>query len=220
MSITKMRASSRGGTGSAQGAGTDIRPAVEPTATGSTTFLSSRVRLRTHFSRSANLERDHGMPIGDYMPTARAREVLRRVIAGMGDAAAGRAISITGAYGTGKSSLALFLDALLGPPRPALRNPLTRSSARLTQPCTRLPSPRESSCRVGRFCAPPQLRSAEPVTETLLRALKTAVEQRPASQRKSKACTRILEAEPGPHLEILPLLGGLARERAGCTAHH
>ena len=82
-------------------------------------MLASHVSVQEHFSRSANLERDHGQPMSDYLPTARAREVLRRVVGGLHTPDEGRAFSITGTYGTGKSSLALFLEAILGEPSPA-----------------------------------------------------------------------------------------------------
>src|SRR5947209_4284705 len=75
--------------------------------------LSDHIRLRQRFARSVNVERDaDSETVAGYLPTARALDVIERVAAGMIDASAGRAISITGPYGSGKSSLALFLDAL------------------------------------------------------------------------------------------------------------
>lgn len=61
-----------------------------------------------------NVERDHGPEaIRGYLPTGRALDVVRRVAAGFIDPRAGRAFSITGPHGGGKSSLAVFFDALL-----------------------------------------------------------------------------------------------------------
>ncbi|MGN9915363.1 hypothetical protein [Micromonospora palomenae] len=176
-------------------------------------MLASRVEVRTHFSRSANLERDHGQPITDYIPTARAREVLRRVIAGIGDASAGRALSITGTYGTGKSSLALFLDALLG--TPSLAQDSADEVLSAIDPALHEAAvvARSSLPGAAILCASATAQR-EPVTETLLRALKIAVGRLPEPHRMSKACTRILAAAPSPDLEILPLLDGLAREHA------
>lgn len=75
--------------------------------------LADFVRPRSRFSRSANVERDHGTDaIDGYIPTGRALDVIARVARGLADPAAGRAFSITGPHGGGKSSLAVFLDSL------------------------------------------------------------------------------------------------------------
>ncbi|UGQ39589.1 hypothetical protein [Rhodococcus aetherivorans] len=78
--------------------------------------LSESVRARPRFSRSANVERDHGAhAIEGYIPTGRAIDVVSRIGRGLLDASAGRTFSITGPHGVGKSSLAVFLDGLLAP---------------------------------------------------------------------------------------------------------
>lgn len=75
------------------------------------------VRIKPRFARSANVERDDfALAIDGYVPTARAMDVVTRVVAGLTGSGAERAISVTGPYGSGKSSLALFLGALFGPP--------------------------------------------------------------------------------------------------------
>src|SRR5262245_17518801 len=78
--------------------------------------LSEFVSVRQRFVRSANVERDSdGEAVSGYIPTARALDVVGRIVAGLASASNGRAISLTGPYGTGKSSLALFLDGLFAP---------------------------------------------------------------------------------------------------------
>lgn len=78
--------------------------------------LESSVTVNKRFSRSANVERDHGpRSIEGYLPTGRAVDVVTRLGRGLLDSAAGRAFSITGPHGGGKSSLGVFLDALLSP---------------------------------------------------------------------------------------------------------
>lgn len=78
--------------------------------------LSEFVRARARFSRSANIERDHGVhAIEGYIPTGRAIDVVSRIGRGLLDASTGRTFSITGPHGVGKSSLAVFLDGLLAP---------------------------------------------------------------------------------------------------------
>lgn len=79
-----------------------------------TTTLADFVRPRSRFSRSANIERDHGpKAIDGYVPTGRAVDVIARISRGLSEPAAGRAFSITGPHGGGKSSLAIFLDSLV-----------------------------------------------------------------------------------------------------------
>jgi hypothetical protein len=79
-----------------------------------TSTLADFVQARSRFSRSANVERDHGpRAIEGYIPTGRAIDVISRIARGLGDPVAGRTFSLTGPHGSGKSSLAVFLDGLL-----------------------------------------------------------------------------------------------------------
>ena len=79
--------------------------------------LADHIRILPRFARSANLERDSGrsQPLEGYVVTARAREAVERILTVAATQPAGGAWSLTGPYGSGKSSLALLLDALLGP---------------------------------------------------------------------------------------------------------
>lgn len=69
------------------------------------------------FVRSANVEFDHKNPraLDGYMLTSGARRVLGRIAPSLTDAAAPRAWTLTGPYGTGKSSFAVFAAQLLAP---------------------------------------------------------------------------------------------------------
>ena len=79
-----------------------------------TRTLANHVRTSNRFSRSANVERDHGgAAIDGYVPTGRALDVISRIASGLTEPAAGRTFSITGPHGGGKSSLAVFLDGLM-----------------------------------------------------------------------------------------------------------
>lgn len=70
--------------------------------------------VKPRMSKSANVERDTGSESLDgYIPTGRVLDVVRRIASGMTEPSAGRAFSITGPYGSGKSSFAVFLGALL-----------------------------------------------------------------------------------------------------------
>lgn len=76
--------------------------------------LSEHVLVSRRFSRSANVERDqNASAIDGYIPTGRALDVLSRIARGLTDSTAGRAFSVTGPPGGGKSSLAVFLSALV-----------------------------------------------------------------------------------------------------------
>ena len=80
--------------------------------------LSHAVVVNSRFARSANIERDTGIEaLRGYVPTGRAVDVIRRVGQGLANSAAGRTFSITGPHGGGKSSMALFLGALLADPK-------------------------------------------------------------------------------------------------------
>lgn len=78
--------------------------------------LHEFVTVKGRFARSVRSDRDEGQAaqLAGYLPTGRSLEVIRRVLNGMTRADGARAFSITGPYGSGKSSLAVFLDALLG----------------------------------------------------------------------------------------------------------
>ena len=81
-------------------------------------ILADRIAVRGRFARSANVERDSGLPepLDGYVVTARVLDVVERITSTACHGAAGGAWSLTGPYGSGKSSLALLLDAAFGPP--------------------------------------------------------------------------------------------------------
>ena len=89
--------------------------------------LADHIRVAGRFARSANVERDIAAtePLDGYVVTARALDVVERVAAAAAGGPAGGAWSLTGPYGSGKSSLALLLDAAWGgdsaPRRAALK---------------------------------------------------------------------------------------------------
>ena len=78
--------------------------------------LASSVSVRPRFARSANLERDleRREPLDGYIVTSRALDVVERIAETAATGPAGGAWSVTGPYGSGKSSLALLIDAAFG----------------------------------------------------------------------------------------------------------
>ena len=78
--------------------------------------LARRVRVKTCYTRSTNVERDKGgvATVAAYCPTARGVALLEDVAAALGKDNQPRAWSLIGPYGSGKSTFAVFLYALLG----------------------------------------------------------------------------------------------------------
>lgn len=68
----------------------------------------------TRFLRSVNVERDHadGDALSGYLLTSGGTRVLQRITS----ESAGRAWTLTGPYGTGKSAFCVFALQLLAPP--------------------------------------------------------------------------------------------------------
>ncbi|MDE0701950.1 MAG: hypothetical protein OXH61_14650 [Acidimicrobiaceae bacterium] len=79
-------------------------------------LLSDSITVSSRYARSANLERDAAQlePLDGYVVTARTLDVVERIVTTAAKGLAGGAWSLTGPYGSGKSSLALLLDATLG----------------------------------------------------------------------------------------------------------
>ena len=77
--------------------------------------LADMIAVGARFARSVNLERDLARiePLDGYVVTARALDVVERIATSAAGGRAGGAWSLTGPYGSGKSSLALLLDAAL-----------------------------------------------------------------------------------------------------------
>lgn len=79
------------------------------------TPLRDVIQIRTRFARSTNLERDGDtLALADYVPTGRSLDLLRRVAMACTDQVRPRAWSVSGPYGSGKSSFALLLDGVFG----------------------------------------------------------------------------------------------------------
>ena len=82
--------------------------------------LANRIRVKTCYTRSANVERDSGSvaTVAAYCPTARGVALLEDVAAALGQENQPRAWSLIGPYGSGKSTFGVFLHALLGAKAP------------------------------------------------------------------------------------------------------
>ena len=78
--------------------------------------LAHRIKVKTCYTRSTNVERDSGAlaTIAAYHPTTRGVALLEDVAAAFGKGNQPRAWSLIGPYGSGKSTFGVFLHALLG----------------------------------------------------------------------------------------------------------
>lgn len=144
-------------------------------------LLSDSIAVTERYARSANLERDAARhePFDGYVVTARVLDVVERVVTVASASKSGGAWSLTGPYGSGKSSLALLLDALLGPPCDTREtvlsliddvSPEVGSLARQVHECY----------DTGDACFNRGLATAqrEPLAHTILRTLESAVQRR------------------------------------------
>ena len=165
--------------------------------------LADRISVVGRFARSANLERDaeHSEPLEGYVVTARAVDVIERVATKAATGSSGGAWTLTGPYGSGKSSLALLLGATLGPDSPTRRiawrlladaSPEVESKIRQAHSIHRT---QKRGFHCGLVTA-----SREPLRQTVLRALRSAVNRRYGTvttdiSRQAPKAVRILSRE-------------------------
>ena len=140
--------------------------------------LADSVSVRTRFARSANLERDSGRsePFDGYIVTGRALDMIERLTSTALAGRAGGAWSVTGPHGSGKSSLALLLDAAFGPGKRLRSTALdliadaSPAAAEAIQDAHRRHSTRRKGFQRGLVTA-----QREPIARTLLRGLHAAI---------------------------------------------
>lgn len=164
------------------------------------TNLADHITISPRFARSANLERDVTAvdPLEGYVATARAVDVVERLATRAASTAAGGAWSITGPYGSGKSSLALLIDGAFGEAGAIRDKALDLLSAATPDLATTIVSAHErhDTLELG-FCRAVATAHREPISHTVLRALHSGVIRRfgripPAS--KFKAARELKEA--------------------------
>ena len=139
------------------------------------TRLSDIVLIEHRNVRSVNVEREleSASPLDGFIVTEQVLDGVRRLLAALQPAPIGRAWSITGPYGAGKSSFAHFLCALLaGETEPAFRR-AHRLLAAADAPLAK--SIKEARCTLGvmerGFIRAAATAEREPVSSTVARAL-------------------------------------------------
>ena len=171
--------------------------------------LADRIRVNTRYTRSINVERDRASPsiVDAYVPTPRAIDLLEGVAATLDPKDRPRAWSLVGPYGSGKSSFALFLHELLGPPgapKKAARKSLADARSDLARRFARQPA----------WCRVVLTGTAEPLAARLLVALDDAATHFFSGKRGRKPSVvyqiRAAREQPRvPDSDLLPLVEGL-----------
>ncbi len=143
-------------------------------------LLADGISVRGRFARSANLERDRARPepLDGYVLTARGADVVERIAAVAAGGPAGGAWSVTGPYGSGKSSLALLLDAAFGGRDEMQQQALSLIDAVSPATAERIRRAHERHGTAERgFCRALVTAAREPLTRTVARALRSAASQ-------------------------------------------
>lgn len=147
-------------------------------ATGSDTTVPTGIKVMGLPTRSTNLERDvQATEFPDLYIGVRTQEVIERLAAAVEDPKRVRSWSLTGPYGSGKSTLGLLIDALLvceGPRRERAHDLLRSTNAGLG---ARLAQARRAGTADG-FLGAVVTARREPLTVTVARALRLAAERR------------------------------------------
>lgn len=140
--------------------------------------LADHIRIQPRFAKSANLERDAGraQPLEGYVVTSRALEAVERMLTVAASQQAGGAWSLTGPYGSGKSSLALLLDALFGPDGTTRDTAVTLLEAANSDMADLAWAAHDNHhTQETGFCRGLVTAAREPLNRTILRALHSAV---------------------------------------------
>jgi len=140
----------------------------------SATPLNELFQIKARFSRSVSLAVDYYslQSLDGYVLSPLGRTILRRIAEGLGPSSRARAWSITGPYGAGKSSFALFLARMLSCPiDKAARDWLQAGDGDLyTELYSTLPGLKD-----GGFFIIPVVGSREPLDLAIVRGLRRSL---------------------------------------------
>lgn len=159
--------------------------------------LSDYISIQRRYSRSVNLERDLNIAesVIGYIPTQRALETFERFISAYSTPNSVRAWTLTGVYGTGKSSFAHFLSSVLAP----REEPVRKNTMRI---CEKAITPVIPHCREFLDGLPSRglvravgMAHPEPVAHTIIRILRCGTklfwEGKKSQDRKPKVLTEL-----------------------------
>lgn len=140
-------------------------------------LLADVLRATPQFARSVNVERDSRVSdLKGYLPTQRAIDVLWRFTAALTDASITRAWSVTGPYGSGKSSLALLLDCLTGPADEKVRDDALALVSSVDEIlASKVRAALDATSGADGFLRATVTAQREPIERTIVRAVATAL---------------------------------------------
>lgn len=153
-------------------------------------YLSDYFSINRRYMRSINLERDLAdvTALDGYILTDKSIEALRRILHGFSSEQLAVAWTLTGVYGTGKSSFAHFLTSISAPEKDPLRcKAIEILQNLLTENSFEVEAIKQYIPKKGLFRAVVTAQ-AEPLTNTIFRALRKGVElfwERECSSRES-----------------------------------
>jgi len=147
--------------------------------------LAKYISIKRRYSRSVNLERDslEADSVLGYVPTAKSAETIERVLTSLSTPRSTSAWTLTGVYGTGKSSLAHILSALCAPRSERIHHnakKIVKNSSRFKIDISKLIN-KNSSNGIIRAIATAQ---REPIAHTIIKALSFGISQYPFKGRR------------------------------------
>jgi hypothetical protein len=152
--------------------------------------LADQIRFKQSVGRSVNVERDTSTAVLDsYIVTARTTDLVRRFVAAIRKPSTGRALSLTGPYGCGKSSVAVFVASLFADEKDNRRvaaEKLLRDADRALVTDLRL-SRQDLGADVSGFLTAAVTAQREPVALTITRAIETSARAHDTSSRRAEA---------------------------------
>jgi hypothetical protein len=172
------------------------------------------IRVISSRLRSVNLERDtETTDLGPIYLSARVLDTLSRLVAALDDPARTRAWSLTGPYGTGKSTIALLIAALLGAAGDRRNHAEGLVASANPELARRIAASRDHVAPEG-FTTAIVTARREPVMETLVRALIRGANQRWRGKppRRVTAALKALTAPGASNAEVLAALEALCDE--------
>lgn len=139
--------------------------------------LSELFHLNRRYSRSINLERDFSDldSLSGYVVTERANQALTQILKTLAEGKFNRGWTLTGVYGTGKSSFAHFLSALFG----ASKEPIHQLAHDIVEKAafdSSLIETLQSKTLKNGFVRAVVTAQREPISRTILRALTSGVQ--------------------------------------------
>lgn len=152
-----------------------------------TKTLATLITPVPRYARASNLERDTGLEsVTDYHLIEPSLEVLRRILRSGAGASSTRAWVVTGPYGSGKSTFALFLDALLGPSDDPVTRAATGRLAEVDSALAGALADYKERLGVDGSGAIRAIATGrpEPISETVLRALATGLRRHAAADAR------------------------------------